>query len=132
VSQANVELYRHSIDAWTRGDREAWLSDVPPDYEYHASGVFPGLDSVYRGREGASKLWDDMRGPWENFVITVERIEDLGDTVVALVTFSVNGRGGISTNRPRAHVVTFRDGVSTRTDNYESWDEALKAVGREE
>ena len=129
MSQANVESYRRWVDAWARGDRETYLRDVPPDAEFHASGVFPGLDSVYRGREGACKLWDDMRGPWDHFVVTIERIEDLGDTIVALVTFSVKGRGGISTNRPWAHVVTYRDGVAIRTDNYPSWDEALRVVG---
>ena len=34
MSQENVELYRRSVDAWTRGDRESWLRDVTGDWEF--------------------------------------------------------------------------------------------------
>ena len=94
-----------------------------------SSGVFPGLQSVYRGPEGALKLWSDMHGPWAAFSIKVERIEDLGDTLLALMTWVAKGRDGVETERRWAHVVTFRDGVTTVIENYGSWDEALKAVG---
>jgi ketosteroid isomerase-like protein len=42
MSQENVEDYRRSSDAWTRGDREAWLSDIPADWEFRATGLFSG------------------------------------------------------------------------------------------
>jgi ketosteroid isomerase-like protein len=131
VSQENVEDYRRSADAWTRGDRDEWLSTVTPEWEFRASGIFPGVAGVYRGATGARDLWNDMRGPWEDFSIQVERTEDLGDTVVALITFAVTGRDGIETSRRWAHVVTYRDGRQTVTDNYESWEAALEAVGLE-
>jgi ketosteroid isomerase-like protein len=53
MSQANVEVWLQSIDAWSRGDREAWLRDVSPDWEFVSSGLFPGLKTVYRGPDGA-------------------------------------------------------------------------------
>jgi ketosteroid isomerase-like protein len=129
MSQENVEEYRRSSDAWSRGDREAWLSDIPADWEFRATGVFLGVQGVYRGRSGAIRLWTDMRGPWQEFSINIERIEDLRDKLVALVTFAVRGRDGIEVSRPWAHVVTYQNGVATVTDNYESWESALKAVG---
>jgi ketosteroid isomerase-like protein len=130
MSQDNVELWvRRSIDAWSRGDREAWLSEVPSGWEFHTSGVFPGLKPVYRGPDGAVELWEAMRGPWERFAVAVERIEAVGDKVLALVTFRVHGRDGIETSRRWAYVVSFSDGTPTRTDNFQSWDDALEAVG---
>ena len=120
---------RRSIEAWSRGDRQAWLSEISPEWEFHTSGVFPGLKAVYRGREGAVELWDDMRSPWNRFAITTERTEVVGDRVVGLVTFRVRGRDGIATDRSWAYVVSFREGIPTRTDNFSSWEKALDAVG---
>ncbi|MGO8905613.1 MAG: nuclear transport factor 2 family protein [Solirubrobacteraceae bacterium] len=129
MSEENVEAYRRSVDAWTRDDREAWLQEIPPDWEFVSSGVFLGLDPAYRGPEGALKLWEDMRGPWSDFEVTIERIEELGEETIALVTFQVRGRDDLRTSRRWAHVTTFRGGVPIRIENYASWDEALKAVG---
>jgi ketosteroid isomerase-like protein len=131
VPQENVDDYRRSIAAWNRGDLDGWLAMVDQDFEFRPSGAFPGLQPVYRGVEGARRLWSDMRGPWKEFRISVERIEDLGDTLLALITFNVTGRDGLTTSRRWAHVET-REGGKAATENYASWEEALKAVGLEE
>ena len=126
-----MELWLQSAETWSRGDREAWLRDITPEWEFHSSGLFPGLDPVYRGRGGASELWDAMRGPWERFDITVERVEDLGDKLLGLVTFEVQGRDGLRTGRQWAYIVTFIGGA-VRTDNFRTWAEALEAAGLSE
>jgi ketosteroid isomerase-like protein len=132
MSRENVERWRRGADAWSRGDLEAWLEDIPADWEWRASGVFPGLPPVFRGLEGARELWDGMRGPWQEFEIEVVRLEDLGDKLLALVTFDVRGRDGLATSRQWGYVVTFRNDGGVRTDNYSTWDEALDAVGLSE
>jgi ketosteroid isomerase-like protein len=132
MSEENVELWLKSVDAWNRGDRETWLRDVPPEWEFQPSGLFPGLKAVYRGPEGASELWETMREPWDTFEVAVERVEDLGDTLVGLVTFKVQGRDGLKTSRQWAYVVTFSGGVPVRTNNFATWQEALEAAGLSE
>jgi SnoaL-like domain len=132
VSKENVELYCRTVGGWTRGDEQAWLEGVSAEWEFRSSGLFPGLQPVYRGPEGARKLWTDMHGPWVEFAVQIERIEDLGDTLIALITFVAKGRDGIGVERRWAHVVTYRQGVPTVTENYGSWAEALKAVGLED
>jgi ketosteroid isomerase-like protein len=129
MSQQNVEHYRRQSDAWSRGDRNDYLDLVTPDWEFRSSGAFLGLATVYRGREGALALWDAMRGPWTDFSIRIDRIEDLGDRLLALITFSVTGREGIEASTPWAHVVTYRDGFQTVIENYASWEDAFAAVG---
>ena len=59
------------------------LGDVHPDWEFHTSGVFPGLKPVYRGPDGAAELWEAMRGPWEvlrteNFATWAAALESVG------------------------------------------------------
>jgi ketosteroid isomerase-like protein len=132
MSEENVELWLESVDAWSRGDRDAWLSIVPAEYEFVSSGLFPGLKDVYRGREGAAELWEAMRGPWERFDVTVERVEDLGESLLGLVTFEVQGRDGLNTSREWAYVVTFDGRTPIRTENFTTWQEALEAAGLSE
>ena len=132
MSRENIEAYRRSVDAWTCDDQEAWLDGIGPGWEFVPSGVFPGLDPAYRGREGALKLWQDLRGPWTDFKVTIDRIEEVGAKVIALVTFEVRGRDGLRTSRRWAHVTTFRGGVPIRIQNYASWDDALNSVALEQ
>ena len=129
MSQENVESWLRAADYWSRGERDAWLNEVPPSWEFHASGVFPGLKPVYRGRAGAEELWEAMRGPWQEFELSVERVVDLDDRLLALVTFNVRGRDGLSTSREWGYVVTYRDGSPVRTENFDSWQGALEAAG---
>jgi hypothetical protein len=96
MSQENVERYRRSVDAWNRGALDEWLEDtVTPGWELvPAAGAFLGLAPIYRGREGALELWDAMRGSWDSqgFHLEIERIEDLGETVLALLTMQARGK----------------------------------------
>jgi hypothetical protein len=132
MSQENVEAFYRGVDLWSRGERETWLSDVPPEWEFHTSGVFPGLKPVYRGQAGAEQLWEAMRGPWDDFKVTVERVEDLGDRLLALVTFEVRGRDDLKTGRQWGYIATYRDGIPIRTENFDSWQGALEAAGLSE
>jgi ketosteroid isomerase-like protein len=134
MSQENVERYRRSIDAWNRGARNEWLEDITPEWEFVTAGVFPGLSPIYRGREGALELWDAMRAPWDSqgFHFEIGRVEDLGETVLALATIRARGnQSGVEVAREWAHVVTYRGG-DQQTRNYASWEEALEAVGLRE
>ena len=129
VSRGNVESFLRGIDDWNRGDRDAWLSEVPPNWEFHTTGMFPGLQPVYRGETGAAELWDVMREPWERFDVAVERVEDLGETIVGLVTFKVRGRDGLEISRRWGYIATYSEGAPVRTDNFASWDEVLAVAG---
>ena len=95
---------------------------------------FPGLPATYRGHDGAVELWNALRGPWEDrgLQFTVERIVDLGDTVLALLEMRASGdSSGISVTQKWSHVVAFTNG-DQHMRSYATWDEALKAVGLEE
>jgi ketosteroid isomerase-like protein len=134
MSQENVERYRQSIDAWNRGVLDEWLDTVTPGWELvPAAGAFLGLAPIYRGREGALEVWNTLRGPWDQGLhIDIERIEDLGDTFVALFTMRARGeRSGAETAIKWAHVVTFR-GQDSHIRSYADWAEALEAVGLRE
>jgi hypothetical protein len=130
MSQEHVERYRRVTDAWNRGDLEAWLEETAD--EVRTTGSLPGIEPVYRGREGMRALWDFIREPWENgdVQISIERIEDLGSTVLALLIYRAKGTGsGVEVMLKVAHVATEEEDGFSHVTTYLDWDEALDAVG---
>ena len=134
MSQQDVERYLGGVEAWNRGALDEWLQrTVTPGWELVTGGAFPGLAPVYRGREGALELWNALRGPWDNqdLHISVERIDDLGETVVALLTMRASGgASGVPVGIQWAHVIT-PTGGDQRIRSYASWDDAMQAAGLE-
>jgi ketosteroid isomerase-like protein len=132
MSRENVELTRTAIEAWNRGDVDAVLALRHPEFEWHTSGAFPGLDPVYRGREGHEKFEHDFRATFASLRFVVEELHDGGDQVAALGTFEARGRDGMTLRRRVASVTTYRDGVAVRLDTYMDWDDGLNALGQRE
>ena len=118
------------VAAFNRGDLDWILDHIAPDWEYQTVQLFPGMDRVYRGRDGFIRFWENLREPWETITIEIERVVDLGDQVVDLQTFRGKGRkSGVETTQEYANVSTVRGGLVSRMVGYgPDWDAALKAA----
>ena len=128
----NVERYREALEAWNRRDLVWILEQAAPDLEFNTAQIFPGLEPVYRGREGMVEFWTTfIEEPWALFRLEVEALDPAGeDRVLALITFHGTSRDtGEEVAIPYAHLATFRDEVVTRIDAYADWDEARAAAG---
>jgi ketosteroid isomerase-like protein len=53
MSQENVERVRSSLDAWNRGDVDAWLRSAHPEIEWFSEVArrLEGSETVYLGRQ---------------------------------------------------------------------------------
>jgi ketosteroid isomerase-like protein len=131
MSEETLELARTGFAAWSRGDLEAMLATLDEGVEFWTSGVFPGLEPVYRGHDGMRRFWEDFRGPWESLRIAMDDLRESGDQIVALYRFEAVGRDGLTVQREAANVITLRDGIAVRVDAHGSWQAALEAVGLE-
>ena len=89
----DLELIRAAYEAWNRDDLDAAIALVHEDFEVHSSGVFPGLEPVYRGRDGFRRWWRDLRSPFSEFEITVRDLQASDGLVRAAVHFNAVGRG---------------------------------------
>jgi ketosteroid isomerase-like protein len=128
-----VELAQRGYAAWNGGDLDAVLATYhPQQFEFWTSGVFPGLDRVYRGREGFRSFWKNFHAPWKELRILIEELRPSGDQVVALYIFEAVGRNGMKVRRPAANVITYHDGLAARVDAHGDWKTALAAVGLSE
>ena len=131
MSQGNVERYLEASTPGTGALEVARNGD--PGWEVVRVEHFLASPR-YRGSDGAVELWNALRGPWEDqgLHFAVERIEDLGDTVLALLNMRASGdSSGVPVAQKWAHVVAFSNS-DQHMRSYATWDEGLKAVGLEE
>jgi len=127
----NVERYREALEAWNRRDLVWILEQAAPDFEFHTAQIFPGIDSVYTGREGMVEFWTTfIEEPWALFELEIEALEETGDgRVLALLHFNGTDReSGREVHKPYAHLVAFRGDEVIRIDAFEDWDAARSAA----
>jgi ketosteroid isomerase-like protein len=128
----NVERYREALDAWNRRDLVWILEQATPDFEFHTAQLFPGIEPLYRGRQGMVEFWTTfIEEPWALFHLVVDDMVAVGDErVLALLTFTGTERdSGEEVTTPYAHLATFRGDEVARIDAYADWDEARAAAG---
>jgi ketosteroid isomerase-like protein len=129
VSPENLTVMRTWIEAYNRGDMEALLAVTHPDFEFRTSGIFPGIDPVYKGHAGYKRFFGDLNDMWESFGVSVAELRDCGQRALLLGVFEGRGRDGLEVRRPTASIWTFRDDQVLQLQTYATWDEALEAVG---
>ena len=133
MSEENVELTRQAYEAWNDGDLDWMLDHMTEDFEFRPGLGFSDIDAVIRGKDGwrrFSEMWNEA---WEDITVSVERIEDLDDRIVALLTFDGRGRGsGVEVSIRVGHLATVRAGQVSKLTSIAGWDEALEAVGLSE
>jgi ketosteroid isomerase-like protein len=126
---SNADLLRTAYAAWNRDDCGAWLRLLDPEVEIRTSGVFPDLAASYRGHERARKFWRQLREPWEDFRIDVERIEDDDHSAAAAVRFRARGAdSGVEVDMTFGNAIMVRDGVATELVNRRTLEEARDAL----
>jgi ketosteroid isomerase-like protein len=133
MSRENVEVVRAMYEAANAGDDlDANFELLAPDVEFHVSGAFPDLDSVYRGHEGMRKLNEALNEPWASLSLEPVEFIDTGSDVLVLSQFRAVGRDGMEVQRELANLWTVRDGLILRMQAFPDHDSALEATGLSE
>jgi ketosteroid isomerase-like protein len=133
MSEELVDKVLRSMEAWNRGDVDAWLEPAHPAIEWISEIVrrVEGAETVYRGVAEMRAYWEDWHATWD-VNIDVTRTYDLGDTVVAVADVRTRGEAsGIGLEREVAYVFEFEDGLARRARAYFDAQEALDAAGIE-
>jgi ketosteroid isomerase-like protein len=134
MSAENVEILRRLYEHWGRGD--FGLADCfDPQVEHSRIGAdTPDLNGRWEGIEGLSGSFRDYLRPFVDLRISAERIVDLGDgRVLVLSRHSARGKlSGVPIEHELGDLFTLRDGRIVRYDSY--WDRAvaLEAAGLSE
>jgi ketosteroid isomerase-like protein len=136
MSQENVEIIRHVVEAWNADDLDAFLAELDADVEWHPAiePVLEGGATVYRGHDGAQKIWAENRGgAWERLVNRPQEFRDLGESVLVLGHLELTARTtGIQFSQEVGEVFDFRAGKIVRIRDFMTHAEALEAAGLSE
>src|SRR5918999_1723664 len=125
LSAKNVEIVRRSMEAFARGDLDAFLADHDPDTEWRTAADEPNPET-YRGYEGVRRFAAEISEAWAD---RFDGVMDLGDWVVVPWTARLRGRSsGIEVDVSETYAVRVEDGRIVRVDEYRTTDEAIEDV----
>jgi len=130
VTSPALQTIQNGLGAWSRGDLEGALENLGPDIEFVSSGLFPGVEPVYRGHEGFRRFWSDFRETWEEIKFEIEHlVPGEPPRFAVLGHFEATGRDGIGVGRPIGMVFSVPDEMATRIESHPTWDAACDAAG---
>ena len=128
-------LRRNTISGWdaaSRRDFELMLVRYAPDVEVEFDPEFEplGMGGTYRGHDGLLKMTQAFGGDaWEGWELRPETALDLGDQVLVLGIFRMPGTAsGLEFEREWAQLLTTRDGLVVREQEFFGWDNGLRAA----
>jgi ketosteroid isomerase-like protein len=133
LSEQNVELVRRSMDAFARGDIDAFLESSDPAVEWRTASDEPNPET-FRGHDGIRRFALEIAEAWEarfDDVMEFEDPIDLEDWVVLPWTARLRGRvSGIEVEVSETYAVKVDDGRIVRVDEYRTKQEAVETVRR--
>jgi uncharacterized protein len=131
MSQDNVELVKSAFDAWNRGEIEEFAEHAAEDVAWlEVSGRPEGGFSERLGRDRMRRSLETLFEAWESYHIEVERIEDVGDRVVAIAREVARGRAsGMEIDGRWGYLITVEHGQIVRIEAYRDAVVALQMVG---
>jgi ketosteroid isomerase-like protein len=133
MSEENVEVVRKAIDAVNRGDTDAWLGFLSPEFTWESLPLV-GFREVYRGRPEAREFLEQLLEVFEEVHIEIEEITALSDDRV-LVGYTQIGRGrasGFPGELRSWNISWLAKGLITRRQVFWTRDAALEAAGLRE
>jgi uncharacterized protein (TIGR02246 family) len=130
-SQQNVKLVESALDAWNRGEIEAFAGLVAEDVAWvEVSGRPEGETGERLGRDRMRQSLESMLEAWDSYRLDVERIHDVGDRVVAIVREVARGRAsGLEIDGRWGYLITVQNGKITRIEAYRDAGLALEMAG---
>jgi ketosteroid isomerase-like protein len=134
MSQENLDVLRRMLRAFNERDVQAIVAECDPAVVWEEQFI-PGADPVYRGHAGVRR-WAALvvdQDELASLAGRLERIEEADDTVMASVCFEGEGTSSGVEVAMRVHLVfTIRDGKVVRRQVFQTFAEALEAVGLSE
>jgi ketosteroid isomerase-like protein len=126
---ANVELVLAIVDALNRGDLDAVLARMDPDFEWRPLENSP-VARVCRGHEQVRGYMEDWRTTLEDLRLELDDPTELGDHVVVDVRGHGRGRAsGVELHSVFCQVWTLRDGMALRMEEHATRALGLAALG---
>jgi ketosteroid isomerase-like protein len=132
MSQENVEVVKRALEAFSRGDADAFAALTTPDLEWK-TGLGAVEGEIFRGWDGVQTYFRRLASAWDRFRFIPSELRDRGDVVLALGRLEGQSRGGgVPVDSPVGAVWDLRDGKIWRLRAYLDQAEASAVAGLEE
>ena len=132
MSQENVDLVKAKIDAYNRGDWDAFFfKDAAPGFELDFSRAVGPWRGVF-GLDQSRRVVEEIRETWESARLEPHEFIEAGDLVVVPLTMHGRGRDGIELVARLTFVWTIRNGAIERVTMYQERQDAIEALGLSE
>jgi ketosteroid isomerase-like protein len=129
MSQENVELVERSLNAFSQRDTATLRVLNHRDLELDWSASRGLQATVYRGFERALHFYDEYFEAFEEIVVEIDRVIEIGDVVIVSNVSHQRGRDGIEVSARSALVFTVAGRQIIRLRLYQDLDEAIAAPG---
>jgi ketosteroid isomerase-like protein len=132
MSQENVEIVRKVYAAWARSDPSRAFDYLDPEVVWEAIEDAPDA-GTYRGHSGVKRYMDDWLQDFEHFAFEFDQPVEVDGRLVLEQWGRNRGKGsGLKTEIHYAAIYTFRRGKVFTVKEYNTYAEALEAVGLSE
>jgi ketosteroid isomerase-like protein len=125
-----VAVVRAFFDLAAAGDVDGIRDCFDPDVVWF--GTRGGLDEnqIIRGPDAVLEYIREIEETWEHFDVEIERLIELGDTVVAFLGETAQARhGDLEVQNDTAVIIKLRQQKMVEVRGYLDRDEAIKAAG---
>jgi ketosteroid isomerase-like protein len=132
MSQENVEIVHKVYAAWACGDPSQAFEHLDPEVIWEAIEDAPDA-GTYRKHSGVKRYMDDWLQDFEMFPFEFGRSVEVEGQLVMEQRGTTKGRGsGLTTVINYAAVYNFRGGKVLTVKEYNTFGDALEAVGLSE
>jgi ketosteroid isomerase-like protein len=131
LAMDNVALIRRLLERWNAADIDGVVALYADDAAIVTSPDWPE-PGVWRGPGEIRASIEDWRQDWESSTAELDRVEALGDKVLAIDAWISRGRAsGIDGRMPIAVIFTVRDGKIALHEWFMDHDSAIAAARRD-
>jgi ketosteroid isomerase-like protein len=132
MSEENVEVARHSLDAFADRNLDALRDDFSQDAVMYAPEGWPE-GGLFDGREAIMRQMLRLQEDWQTQNMTVPRIDSRDEWVVVEFRWDATGAGsGLSVEMSLTGAWRIDAGKIVELRFFRNWDKALEAAGLRE
>jgi ketosteroid isomerase-like protein len=128
MSQENVEIVERLVEAWDRGDLNAWLELFDEHVVWVPVTDHPEPEPLH-GREGVLTFAEHWMEPWDYYGFHTIDLSDHGDVVIWTARHQGRQTGGVEMDTAMTAVFAFGLGRVVQVRWFWHREQALEAVG---
>jgi len=131
MPRQHLDALQQGYGAFNQGSLDQAKDTFADDIEWGTTGVWPGMQEVYRGLEGLQEWADTVRGEWESFEVSLsEVLRDEEDAIAVEELLRGRGRESGAEAEMRVYAVYWFDheGRLSKRRAFTTAEDALAAL----